>query len=131
MDRSENALNVRELNHIALYVRDLDVSINFYEKILELPRLPRPPFDFQGAWFALGQQELHLIVDAIHNNDERHSMHFAMLIDDIYAADAKLKRKGVSTMYGPMPRPDGAYQLFFNDPDGYRLEMISFTHTPA
>ena len=44
-------------------VRDLEASVRFYEQVLELPRVPRPAFDFPGAWFALGNQELHLIAD--------------------------------------------------------------------
>ena len=61
MTSLSTALNIRELNHIALYVRDVDASAHFYGDVLALPRLRRPDFPFAGAWFALGSQELHLI----------------------------------------------------------------------
>lgn len=117
------SLKVQELNHVAIHVRDLDASIHFYENILELPRLPRPAFNFPGAWFALGSQELHLIADPDLNHASRRHHHFALLVEDAFAARAALAAKGVTGLEGPSPRPDGPMQLFFHDPDGYRIEM--------
>ena len=56
-------IHIHELNHVLLNVRDLDASVHFYGTILELPRLPRPAFNFPGAWFAAGKQDIHLIGD--------------------------------------------------------------------
>jgi catechol 2,3-dioxygenase-like lactoylglutathione lyase family enzyme len=117
------AIPIRELNHVAIHVKDLDASIHFYGEVLELPRLPRPAFNFPGAWFAFGSQELHLIGDSDLQPDRRHHHHFALLVDDAFAAREELERKGVTNLQGPSPRPDGPMQLFFSDPDGYRIEM--------
>jgi len=57
------AITVHELNHVALHISDLATSIHFYGEIIGLPPLPRPNFNFPGAWFAFGMQELHLIED--------------------------------------------------------------------
>ena len=55
---------VRQLNHVALHVANVDESIAFYRDTLKLPIMDRPAFDFPGAWFRLGKdQELHLIGD--------------------------------------------------------------------
>ena len=117
-------LHISELNHIALYVRDLTASEQFYEQ-LGLRRLPRPDFPFPGAWFAAGEQQLHLIADTMHLSDERHSLHVAFRVEDAYVAYAALVERGISTLSAPSVRPDGAVQVFLQDPDGYRIELVS------
>ena len=117
------AIKIHELNHVALHVSDLDASIRFYRDVLGLPQIPRPAFNFAGAWFALGSQELHLISDPLLSSERRRHHHFALLVDDAHAAKAELAAKGVINMEGPSPRPDGPLQLFFHDPDGYRIEL--------
>ncbi len=120
-----NALSVVELNHVTLYVRDLATSVHFYSEVLGLPSLPRPEFGFAGAWFALGSQQLHLNVDTQNQNKERHSLHVAFLVQDAAAAAQALQQRGVALQRGPSVRPDGAVQTFFQDPDGYLLELVS------
>jgi catechol 2,3-dioxygenase-like lactoylglutathione lyase family enzyme len=122
------AIRIHELNHVALHVRDLDASVRFYTDVIGLPRIPRPAFDFPGAWFAFGSQELHLIVEPDLPPATRRHHHFAVLVDDTFEAKAELASKGVTEFKGPAPRPDGAMQLFFYDPDGYMIEI--FTHPP-
>ena len=122
------AIKIHELNHVALHVSDLGASIRFYRDVLGLPEVPRPAFNFAGAWFALGKQELHLIADPLLESARRRHHHFALLVDDTHAAKAELEAKGVILMEGPSPRPDGPLQLFFHDPDGYRIELY---HWPA
>jgi len=117
------AIRIHELNHVALHVSDLQASIQFYGQVLGLPQIKRPAFDFEGAWFALGSQELHLISDPDLDPARRRHHHFALLVDDAYAAKAELAARGVTGLEGPSPRPDGPMQLFFHDPDGYRIEM--------
>lgn len=120
-------LTVLELNHVALYVRDLAASERFYGEVLGLPPLARPAFGFAGAWFALGGQQLHLIEDTKAQNpaNERRALHVAFLVEDAAACAAILRERGVSELQGPAPRPDGAIQVFLWDPDGYLLELVS------
>ena len=123
-------LTVKELNHVAIHVRDLAASIHFYETILELPRLPRPNFSFGGAWFAFGSQELHLVEDLTLVESRRAHHHFALRIDDTYKAREYLEQKGFTAFRSHGLRPDGAVQLFFYDPDGYLIEMYSTVPKP-
>ncbi len=119
------AIRIHELNHVALHVRDLQASMHFYGEVIGLPLLPRPAFDFPGAWYGFGSQELHLIYDGNLEPTVRRHHHFALLVDDTYAAKAELQSKGITEFKGPGPRPDGAMQLFFTDPDGYLIEMYT------
>ena len=51
-----------QLNHVAIHVADVEKSVQFYQQVLLLETMRRPPFKFPGAWFRLGSdQELHLI----------------------------------------------------------------------
>ncbi len=43
-------IRVTGLHHVAVTVTDLDRARRFYSDVLGLVELPRPPFDFGGAW---------------------------------------------------------------------------------
>ena len=116
------AIKIHELNHVALHVSNLEASMEFYSNVIGLPLLPRPAFNFPGAWYALGSQELHLIYDENLDPTSRKHHHFALLVDDAFEAKAELAAKGITEFKGLSPRPDGYMQLFFNDPDGYLIE---------
>lgn len=119
-------MEIEELNHVAIYVKDLAASYRFYHEILELQPLPRPAFDFPGAWFRLGtRQELHLIGDRKEEITFNRRHHFALRIKSASQAAALLKIKEVK-FAGPKPRPDGALQIFLQDPDGYHIELFEF-----
>lgn len=117
-------MQILDLNHIALHVQDVAASSRFYADILELPVLERPAFDFPGAWFRLGPvQQLHLIGErqqAVHAHPKGN--HFALRVASIRQAEADLHSKQVSFI-GPRQRPDGVWQIFLQDPDGYYLEL--------
>ena len=113
-----------QLDHVALLVADLDASHRFYHGMLKCDEMPRPAFDFPGAWYRLGpQQELHLIGGRTSEvQSARRGAHFALLVDDIEAWHAHLKETGVK-FEPPKNRPDGAIQIFLPDPDGYWVEL--------
>ena len=53
---------IESLHHVSIPVADLERAKQFYEEILGLSEIARPPFDFPGAWYQLGDRQLHLIV---------------------------------------------------------------------
>lgn len=55
-------MDIETIHHVSLPVSDLERSKQFYREVLGLREIERPPFDFPGAWFQLGDRELHLIV---------------------------------------------------------------------
>lgn len=119
-------MEIEELNHVAIYVKDVEVSYKFYREKLDLEPIPRPAFDFPGAWFRLGKrQELHLIGNRQEELIFHRRHHFALKVKSASQVEEKLKEKGVKYS-GPSKRPDGAIQIFLQDPDGYYIEFYEF-----
>ena len=117
-------MKTEDLNHIALHVADLDASREFYEELLGLEKIQRPNFDFAGEWYRLGRsQELHLIAGRKDNvNSSTRGNHFALGVRSMDDTEAYLKGKGL--IHTPrQTRPDGAYQIYCEDPDGYWIEF--------
>ena len=125
-------MNTKELHHIALHVADLDASREFYESKLDLEGIPRPAFDFPGAWYRLGEsQELHLIAgrgDAV--NSGTRGNHFALEVASMEEAEAYLAERCIP--HTPrQTRPDGAFQIYIEDPDGYWIEFCQAPPTES
>lgn len=120
-------LSIKALNHVAIYVENVEKSVTFYQDVLGLALLPRPAFDFPGAWFRLGtEQELHLIgIRSEPVVSGSRSNHFALEVTDITAWENYLIDKNV-TFRPPKSRPDGVIQIFLQDPDGYWVELFSY-----
>lgn len=115
-------MKIQQLDHVALHVADLQRSMNFYGEILGLPSLPRPDFDFPGAWFAIGTHELHLLGNREKEVNSHHrGTHFAVRVDDVETVATRLSKANVEFI--PKTRPDGARQLFVQDPDGHYMEF--------
>ena len=56
------------LNHIAVYVVDLNKSTSFYQSVFSLKIIPEPFKDGKHTWFTLGKAgALHLIEGAKNN----------------------------------------------------------------
>ena len=115
---------IKELNHVAIAVENVGRSVEFYRNVLQLPQLPRPDCDFDGAWFRLGgYQELHIIEGRTKPvTNDRRGAHFALSVDSIHEFQSQLDLHKVS-YHPPKERPDGVVQLFLIDPDGYFIEL--------
>jgi catechol 2,3-dioxygenase-like lactoylglutathione lyase family enzyme len=119
-------MKIFELNHVAVHVADVVRSREFYRGVLRLEPLPRPAFDFPGAWFRLGAaQELHLIGRAGPFAPVSANNHFALRVNDLAGWEKHLQQAGAD--YRPKKqRPDGAWQIFLRDPDGHYIELFTF-----
>ncbi|MBK8053667.1 MAG: VOC family protein [Saprospiraceae bacterium] len=115
-------------DHYSIAVKDLDKSCRFYAEILGLNKINRPDFDFEGAWFSIGEyHSLHLISDE--NTEVQFSgtrqLHFAFAVKDILNFRTYLLSKNIEIVKDIKSRPDGMLQLFIRDPDGYFVEITS------
>ncbi|GAC1669751.1 MAG: VOC family protein [Ktedonobacteraceae bacterium] len=134
-------LKISKLDHAALLVKDVERTRHFYGEVLGLEEIPRPAnFKFPGAWFAIGNEQLHIIGESEPGRAARlqpaaylsgelavgSCPHTAFEVDDLEEAQQVLRRHGIKIAGGPRPRGDGATQLYVLDPDGYVVEIFSY-----
>jgi glyoxylase I family protein len=126
------------LHHISIPVADVERSRAFYTDVLALREIERPPFDFPGAWFALGDGELHLIGNPrspTFREDKRldsDDVHFAVRVESYEETLAILESKGYRTDHDGLhpqamiarPSPVTGYpQIYIVDPDRHVIEI--------
>jgi glyoxylase I family protein len=122
-------IEIEDLHHVSLVVTDLDRARIFYRDVLGLEEIDRPAFDFPGAWFRIGERQLHLIVHAAARTvrgagasiDSRDS-HLALRVRSYHDAVAHLRAHGVACVEKPVSRTARS-QLFLCDPDGNVIEL--------
>lgn len=134
----DNATYKFSVNHLALSVKDVDRSAEFYEKVLMLPEITNRSKIEGIRWFALADgRELHLISVLKENVSINKAVHLGLStqnFDDFVKRIIELK-----TPYSDWPgkpntvniRADGIKQIFFQDPDGYWIEVNSVNDTPT
>ena len=118
------------LNHIALYVFDLKKSTEFYRDVLQLDEIPEPFKDGKHTWFKLGEySQFHLIEGAKQVISHEKSSHLCFSVKSLEEFITLLDKRKIDrvNMKGdsrkPTVRPDGVSQIYFQDPDGYWLEV--------
>jgi len=121
-------IKYKSLHHVSLTVTSLEKAKYFYEKILCLKELPRPDFDFPGAWYQIENQQLHLIVypesQTIRKDKSLNSKegHFALRVENYYDTLNWLKQNNVEIIEKPYGI-SGFAQIFCADPDGNLIEL--------
>lgn len=120
-------IQYEEIHHVALLVKDVQKSKEFYEGILGFKMIKRPNFNFPGEWYAVNQtQQIHLIEESALTVDQRKLItrngHFALRITNFFETAEYLKAAGLE----PKVNPDsitGFGQIFCKDPDGNLIEL--------
>jgi catechol 2,3-dioxygenase-like lactoylglutathione lyase family enzyme len=127
---------IETIHHVSLPATNLEKSKKFYEEILGLKEIKRPAFDFPGAWYQLGDRQLHLIV---HNNStlrqgkkvDSRDLHFAIRVKSYRETRDFLRSKGfhpeandeLQRMKESPEASAGFPQLYIMDPDRNVIEL--------
>jgi lactoylglutathione lyase len=118
------------LNHIALYVADLQKSTVFYRDVIGIDTIPEPFHDGRHTWFRIGPlSHLHVISGAATKTVHDKNTHLCFRVDSVTPFAEKLKKAGVvyedwaGTKGAITTRVDGVKQIYFMDPDGYWIEV--------
>jgi lactoylglutathione lyase len=120
------------INHLALSVKEVNRAAEFYSKVFGLPEITNRSKIEGIRWFVLGDgRELHLISVIKEDVTANKALHLGLATAGF---DAFVKRLDLFKIpYSDWPgkantvniRADGIKQIFFQDPDGYWLEVNS------
>ncbi|GGF67249.1 VOC family protein [Wenyingzhuangia marina] len=117
-------------NHVAISVKDVDRSAAFYMKVLKLQEIENTASKSKTRWFSLGEgKQLHLIPRPNAEIKTNKAVHFALAIDDITTFITHLNSLNIEytdwlgTPSKDYIRNDGIRQFYFQDPDGYWIEV--------
>jgi catechol 2,3-dioxygenase len=128
-------MQVHELGHLVLYVRDLATSVHFYRDVLGWQMIGDDlPVGFQAAAFSAPSQRTHHELLLIEVGQDAASMpagrrvglyHFGLKVgdsdDELRAALATLEENGV-TVLGASDHTV-THSLYIADPDGNEIEL--------
>jgi lactoylglutathione lyase len=119
-------------NHLAISVKDVNRSAEFYKKILKLKEIENRAKLEGVRWFSTGDgKELHLISIIKEPIVLNKAIHIAFTTSNFDAVIKTLNEMNIT--YSDWPgnlnkiniRADGVKQIFFQDPDGYWIEVNS------
>ncbi len=123
------------LLHTMLRVGNLERSLAFYTELLGMQLLRKTDFPegrFTLAFLGYGPESENTVLELTHNWDTASYTrgnaygHIAIGVEDVYATCAAIKAKGGNVVREPGPMQHGTTVLaFVEDPDGYRVELLS------
>ena len=119
-------------NHVALAVKDINRSADFYKNTLHLKEITNRTEKAGRRWLSLGgDKELHLIAASspLGKSAVGNEVHFAMAVSGFDNFIQSLEVKNISYFnwegepHQIKIRVDGVRQIYFQDPDGYWIEV--------
>ena len=117
--QSSSTFRGAEMNHVALFVTDVQRSRDFYQKHFGLPVVDESP----GMCFlGLGQNFL-----ALFENPNPRMYHYCIGIEDFEVGRVKeeLTRQDLNPHHVV-----GTNRIYFDDPDGLEVQVSSVGHQP-
>ena len=118
------------LHHASLVVSDTETSVKFYSGVLGLEQIERPDLGFPGAWFKLGEQQIHLLeltnVDPTTGRPEHggRDRHVALSTSDLDSVREALEAAGITSTRSK----SGRRALFCRDRDGNAIVILELVN---
>lgn len=116
-------------DHDALQVKNLERSANFYKDIMKLKEIENGGLGSHIRWFQLNNSvQIHLI-ESEETIQKKKGIHMAFNTEKLEEFMDFLISKNVHFENWPgeknttNDRPDGVKQIYFQDPDGYWIEV--------
>jgi lactoylglutathione lyase len=119
------------VDHIAITTNNLKKSTEFYTKVLHLKKVDNPFADTVHQWYSLGNNVKLHVIQAERNEKQVKGVHLCFTVSSVKEFAKALDQMNIpySNWKGdskePTYRADGVLQLYFQDPDGYWIEINS------
>src|SRR5215470_18490172 len=99
-----------------------DAAKHFYGVVMGLQEVPKPESSRGrgGAWYQLGQMQLHLSIEETVGGPSKR--HVCYTVHDLAEAEERFRRAGVEIFPDDLPMP-GWERFYVRDPGGNRLEI--------
>lgn len=117
-------------DHYTIKVADLEESAQFYKQVLGLPEIVNRTGKDYIRWFSLGgEAELHLVEGETKNIRTSVGVHLALKLSQFDSFISHLHSQGIISHNSKgeanaiTTRADGIRQVYFQDPDGYWIEV--------
>ncbi len=120
------AIPTQGLRHVALNVRDVAVSVEFYTSLFGMQAVWQP--DSENAYLSSGCDNLALHKAATDNAHMGQRLdHLGFIVetpDAVNRAAAILTERNIAMLKPPRTHRDGSRSLYFADPDGNVIQIL-------
>lgn len=125
-------LGITGYGHVAIKVKDLDTSLDFYRERLGFPEMLRLKNDDGSTWLVYLRitDDHYLEIFPGAENDRAPGWnangvnHMCFTIDDLDATAERIKAAGIKLTAEIKKGLDGNRQAWIEDPDGNRIELM-------
>ena len=118
-------IGITEFHHVNVTVRrEIEQAAkDFYATTLGLEEIPKPAASRArgGAWYQLGDVQLHLSIEERKDNNVS-TRHVCFLVEDLNQAQESLSMAGVEVLPDPRPVP-GTRRFYVRDPGNNLIEI--------
>ena len=115
------------LRHVALNVRDVRRSVDFYRDVLgmQVEWVPDP----DNAYLTSGSDNLaiHRLPEGAEPGSVQNVHHIGFIvarIEDVDALAAHVQSRGIELVHAVKTHRDGARSFYFRDPDGVLIQVL-------
>lgn len=119
-------IKITQFLHTGLIVGDIEKTRAFYEGVLGLtPSDKRPALSFDGVWYNIGLNQIHLMVvpdpyaESIKPAHGGRDIHIALAVESLETVKTALEQANVPYTTSM----SGRAAVFCRDPDGNALEF--------
>jgi catechol 2,3-dioxygenase-like lactoylglutathione lyase family enzyme len=121
-------IGILQIDHVNVVVSKSleDEARRFYGSVLGLKEIPKP-MELQsngGAWYQLGNLQLHLSAKADAGDGQTRKGHVCYTVADVASAEQQLRAAGVEIIPDDQPVA-GKPRFYVRDPGGNLIELAA------